>query len=294
MGSLRIEAAPSGRDLNARIAARLDTLIPCEETSPSGLHRAMRHTAMAPSKRVRPMLTLIVTEHLGGDPETALDPGCAIEMIHAASLIFDDLPAMDDASERRGRPSNHIAFDEATAMLAGIGLLSRAFGVVSTAPDLDPAQRAAIGALLAESVGSEEGTVGGQFHDLRLQAGGRDQAALNAAHAGKTAALFVACARVAGVVVNAAPSRMEKLSRFGASVGAAFQAFDDLRDASQTNCNRDAATPANLVVLIGEKAARARAWESMEHALATIADIGCKDSPLDEYVKTLATKLERG
>jgi geranylgeranyl diphosphate synthase type II len=159
----------------------------------------------------------------------ALDPGCALELVHAASLVLDDLPCMDDAPLRRGEPATHRAFGEDVAVLASITLLSRAFATVASAPGLSNEQRTRLVAILAQAVGSE-GLAGGQFRDLR---GGEGQDAirgLSEANHRKTGALFVAAIEMAGVIADASEPRIEKLRGFATELGQAFQILDDLDD----------------------------------------------------------------
>ena len=200
-----------------------------EALCPPRLAQAMRYSVMAGGKRLRPVLCLMAAEACGGHSEHALPAACALEMIHTYSLIHDDLPAMDDDDLRRGRPTCHKAFDEATAILAGDGLLTLAFEVI--ARHVRPAE-AAIGCVrvLAEASGPE-GMVGGQMADL--QAEGRTDGtleALEAIHRRKTGALLRASLRMGGVVTGASEIELEALDGYGKAVGLAFQIVDDLLD----------------------------------------------------------------
>src|SRR5262245_47318528 len=127
--------------LRRSVEARLDALVPPPEQPPSDLHRAMRHTLMAPGKRVRALLALFAERCFGGSANRAMSAACALEMVHAASLILDDLPAMDNASLRRGLPANHRLFGEATAILASVALLNRAFGAIAEDEGVSPEAR---------------------------------------------------------------------------------------------------------------------------------------------------------
>ena len=198
--------------LRERVNGRLDELVPPEDTPPEQLHKAIRYSLVAPGKRIRPLMTLLTATRLGADAESALDPACAIEMVHTASLIVDDMPFMDDAEMRRGRQANHRVFGQDVASLAAFDLLSRAFGVMAGAPG--PRRRAACRAgpppvpdpgrrrgdrrpAARPAVGGEAGGPGGAQEDVRaedrgalrgLQRGGRrgrrGPAGLDRAHPG--------------------------------------------------------------------------------------------------------------
>ena len=145
---------------------RLSDLLPVETKQPASLHKAMRYSLLGPGKRVRPIMSCFVCEALGHDPFAfALDAGCAVEMVHTASLILDDLPCMDDAGQRRGRTTTHIAFGEATAILASIGLMNRAYEVLAQNSHADDVTKTLSQQILAASIGSD-GLVAGQEIDL--------------------------------------------------------------------------------------------------------------------------------
>jgi geranylgeranyl diphosphate synthase type II len=163
----------------------LDTYSQFGPDCPQRLQAAIRHSLMAPGKRLRPLLVLSASEACGSSPEGALPAACAVEMVHTYSLIHDDLPAMDDDDLRRGRPSCHAAFDEATAILAGDALLTRAFEIMAT--DLPPAVAARCCAELAHAAGATQ-MVGGQAADLAAENCAGDLAQLEAIHRRKTEA----------------------------------------------------------------------------------------------------------
>jgi geranylgeranyl diphosphate synthase, type II len=195
---------------------------------PSRLLAAMRYSLLGGGKRLRPILALMAAEACGGDPESALPAACALEMVHTYSLIHDDLPSMDDDDLRRGRPTCHKAFDEATAVLAGDGLLTLAFEIL--ARDLPERAAARCVVALAEG-GGPIGMVGGQMADL--QAEGRLDAnleELEAIHRRKTGALLRASLRMGGIVAGADEVVLEALDTYGHAVGLAFQIVDDLLD----------------------------------------------------------------
>jgi geranylgeranyl pyrophosphate synthase len=213
-----------------RIDAALDALLPGPDEPPQRLHRAMRHPVFAGGKRLRPALLLAAVRCLDGDEEDALVPAAALELVHTYSLVHDDLPAMDDDDLRRGRPTTHVEFDEATAILAGDALLTLAFEALAARGAAPPAVRAALCAELAGAIGSR-GMIGGQILDLEAQGSAVDPAALERIHRWKTGALIRASVTCGGVLAGASGAEAAALGRFGAAIGLAFQIVDDLLDA---------------------------------------------------------------
>jgi geranylgeranyl diphosphate synthase type II len=221
-------------EIRAAVDRRLDELVPTEETPPALLHRVMRYSLLAPGKRVRPALTLLTAESLGASPDLALDPACALEMVHAASLILDDLPFMDDALHRRGRPACHVAFGEDIAILASISLLNRAYAVLTDAPGLEKALRLELVAMLASRIG-DEGIVSGQVHDLRLaEEDDPGQSEVERMAGQKTGALFVAAAEMGARIAGYSGKPLESVRAFAWDLGLCFQALDDLSDRNGT------------------------------------------------------------
>ena len=203
----------------ALIDERLERLVP--GTDP--LSEAMRYALLGPGKRIRPQLTLAATLSFGGTFEEALDPACAIEMIHAYSLVHDDLPCMDDDDERRGRPTLHRVFGEAIALLAGDALLTEAFGVLARAP-LSPTLRIQ----LIDCLSQRSGKVGmalGQAIDLLKP---QNRPAILDMHRKKTGDLL-SCSLEFGAIL-AAPEKQTEMRRFGLHLGLAYQLRDDLED----------------------------------------------------------------
>ena len=191
------------------------------------VQRAMAYTVLAPSKRVRPVLTLLSAELCGGTKRQALPIAAAIELVHASSLILDDLPSMDDAPLRRGRPANHKQFGEAIAILAAFALLNQAFGMIARA--YEPELSARIAGLLSDSVGID-GLVGGQAADLLATDTRIDFEMLERIHRGKTGALFVAAAVSGALTAGAAVDAVSSLAAYAKNLGLAFQIVDDLLD----------------------------------------------------------------
>jgi geranylgeranyl diphosphate synthase, type II len=197
---------------------------------PSGddpVDRAIVYTLLAPSKRVRPVLTLLAAELCGGAAEKAVPAAAAMELVHTSSLILDDLPSMDNAPLRRGRPANHVAFGEAIAILAAFGLLNHGFGVL--ARGYEPPLAAALSALLADAVG-RDGLIAGQAADLLATDREIQFELLERIHRGKTGALFNASAVAGAMTAGAGTDAIAALSAFAKNLGLAFQIIDDLLD----------------------------------------------------------------
>lgn len=194
---------------------------------------AVESSLFAPAKRLRPILALMVADVLRGDAVSVLPAACALEMVHTASLILDDLPSMDDATSRRGRPACHVAHGEANAVLAAFALLNRAYEVLADgwpgAPDA--ATRAGLAGELARAVGLD-GMIAGQAEDLAATERALDFATLEFIHRHKTGALFMASAAVGAAAARATSAEREALVAYAKNLGLAFQIVDDLIDAT--------------------------------------------------------------
>ncbi len=257
------------------IERELEAAVPPAHEPPVRLHAAMRHLLFPGGKRMRPVLAVAAAEAVGAPPERALPMAAAVELAHTYSLIHDDLPCMDDDAERRGRPTVHRAFDEATAVLAGDALQAAAFAVLlGGGPDGDEGagRRLAAARDLAEAVGSRQ-LVGGQADDLGFRVGAVDAVSVESVHARKTAAL-IAAAIVGGARLGGADeATLARLRRFGGAVGVAFQIADDLLDAgADRGCS--------LVAELGPDVARARGEALLKDALGEIEDLGERAEPL--------------
>lgn len=207
----------------------LDALLPPAGERPQKLHEAMRYSIFAGGKRLRPVLCITACEACGGTAEQAMPAACALELLHTYTLIHDDLPAMDDDTLRRGRPTCHIQFDEATAILAGDALLTLAFEVLANVPTLG----SVLALELARAAGSR-GVIGGQAEDLEAEGKTPDAALVEYIHCNKTAALIRAACVMGGICARADFQTLEKLAAYGESTGLAFQIIDDLLDESST------------------------------------------------------------
>jgi geranylgeranyl diphosphate synthase, type II len=278
---------------------------------PARLAAAMRYSALSGGKRLRPVLCVMATEACGGPAESALPAACAVEFVHAYSLIHDDLPAMDDDDLRRGRPTCHRAFDEATAILAGDGLLTFAFEVVVREVQ-PPSVALECISILAEAAGPN-GMVAGQMADL--QAEGRTDAegenwsdgrgpgttanlaALESIHRRKTGALLRAPLRMGAVIARAPETWIEALDRYGKAVGLAFQIVDDLLDVQgdETKLGKRVGKDSELGKwtyprFLGVDGSRRRARQLVDEAVAALDPLGERACRLRDLAPAL---LER-
>jgi geranylgeranyl diphosphate synthase type II len=212
----------------ARVEAHLAACLK-DRAIPERLLAAMEYSLLAGGKRLRPILCLSCAALCGLEESRALPFAASIELIHTYSLIHDDLPAMDNDDLRRGKPTNHKVFDEATAILAGDGLLTEAFVIMAATP-LPPERVLAALGELARAAGAA-GMVGGQMLDMEYTGSGKaDIRELAAMHARKTGALIKASCLCGGLLAGAGPERVAALARYGAAFGAAFQIVDDILD----------------------------------------------------------------
>jgi geranylgeranyl pyrophosphate synthase len=274
--------------------------LPPAEERPESVHRALRYAALGAGKRVRPVLTLAVAEMLGESGEEALDLACAVELVHAASLVLDDLPSMDDAELRRGRPTTHREFGEDIAILAAFALLTRAFQLVASAGQRLGLKRYGSEDLvhhLAEAVGTR-GLVGGQTLDLHTDPGSVDLARLESIHSGKTGALFVAAAELGAMAADARRRDLEAVGRYAKNLGLAFQIEDDLLDAlaGTPETGKDArqdADKATFVRLLGVDGARALADELLGFAVDSLSPFGGRAAALVALAELVAAPGRR-
>ncbi|NQU39246.1 MAG: polyprenyl synthetase family protein [Lentisphaerae bacterium] len=213
-----------------RVESALDGWLPAEADEPTLLHRAMRYAVFTGGKRLRPILSMAAAAACGAKEERGLRCGCAVEVLHTYTLIHDDLPCMDDDSERRGQPTVHIAFGESTAVLAGDALQALAFEWLTMVTELSRWSVADLVRELAVAAGSH-GVVGGQVADLDLGTAAPTADQIAFIHLHKTADLFRAALRMGAMAANATPEQVEALTRYAVQLGLAFQITDDLLDA---------------------------------------------------------------
>ena len=269
------------------IEAALERYLPASPACPPRLREAMRYSLLAGGKRLRPTLALAAAEAValanGGDVEagraSALPAACALELVHTYSLIHDDLPAMDDDTLRRGRPTSHVVFGEGLAILAGDGLLTEAFALMAREPrDGDPARKLRAIGIVADAAGAC-GMVGGQAIDLDAAgtAAAFDGDGLRAMHARKTGALIRAAAAAGAVMASASEVQLAAIERFATELGLAFQIVDDILDVEGASADlgktagKDAAAgKPTYPALHGLDASRRMAADCVDRALAAL------------------------
>ena len=276
--------------LRLLVQSRLAELAPSQDTL---LSLAAREALLGHGKRVRPVLAMLAAAHVGGRPDDALDYGCALEMVHAASLVLDDLPCMDDAALRRGQPTLHRRHGEDAAVLAAVALLNQSTRLILQSR-LPAETRVATLDLLTQAVGFD-GLAQGQMRDLRDDPDARDALALRQINDLKTGGLFVATVRGGGLLGGGDADDLMRLSAFGEAVGFAFQLYDDLLDACSTadalgkDVGKDRETT-TFVDLWGEGRVRA----AVRQSLLSAADAVGRDSPLSLYVLDLFHQADLG
>jgi geranylgeranyl diphosphate synthase type II len=275
---------PGGRLQVLRMAVdqALDEALPDVGFPPHRIHAAMRYAVLAPGKRLRPLLTLLSASHLGCAIATALPVACALELVHVASLVFDDLPCMDNAETRRGQASLHVRYGEDVAVLTGVALLNEAYGLVSCAAGLSDTARCEMTRLLTQTVGPA-GLIGGQDKDL-VGVADLSTSAATQMHHEKTGVLFVAAVEIGGLAAGADPHARSILRSFARELGLAFQALDDLDDPQDLTREKP---PSNLTLLIGVDGVRSEAAQRLEQAKAILADGPAGLAPMRAYVDLL-------
>src|SRR3954468_6713638 len=216
------------------VDAKLDQLVPGETAVPQSVHQAIRWSLFAGGKRFRPALLLAVGSTLGASWDDLLASACAFEMVHTYSLIHDDLPSMDDDELRRGRPTCHVRFGEATATLAGDALQTLAFQTIAEDESLSPETRLRLISELARAAGTPSGMVAGQARDLEAESRDVTALELKSIHQFKTGALIVGAARCGALIAEADAAALAAISAYAAGLGLLFQITDDLLDVTAT------------------------------------------------------------
>ena len=265
----------------------LERYLPGEDVRPQSLHRAMRYSTMSGGKRLRPILVIAGAEAVGGEAQMVLPTACAVELIHTFSLIHDDLPAIDNDTLRRGRPTCHVQFGEAVAILAGDALFASAFELIARNADTVPAERVVqVLHLVAEASGTR-GMVGGQMVDIESEGKQADADTVEYIHRHKTAALIRASVVSGAILAGAEKRQVDALSRYGELTGLAFQIADDLLnvtgDPRKTGkaVGTDAARgKVTYPALFGVEASRQRAHQLVQEAIATLRPFGESAEPL--------------
>lgn len=255
----------------------LDARLPRATVEPRRIHEAMRYATLSGGKRLRPIFALAMAGLAERDPDDVLDTACAVELIHTASLILDDLPCMDDAQDRRGRPCTHLAFDKATALLATMGLLAQAFHLVArNAARVNPGAAAEAVSMLAGVVGTN-GLVYGQHLDLALTGCPAGAEELLPIHGLKAGALFLASVQIPARLLDMDGAQTAAVSDYARALGLAFQIIDDLHDAGHP---REDAGKTTYAQHLGFDGASERARNLLAEAEAALAPLGEGAAPL--------------
>jgi farnesyl diphosphate synthase len=273
------------QDVQARTEAALDRFLPADTTVPTKLHAAMRYTTLGGGKRVRPLLAFASGELFGASQDAVARAACAVEMIHAYSLVHDDMPCMDDDALRRGKPTVHVAYDEATALLVGDALQAQAFEVLAdisaTKADVAPARLVKMLRLLAEAAGSA-GMCGGQAIDLDSVGLSLSLEELERMHQLKTGAMLRVSVLLGALCgKDLAPPEFEALGAYSRAIGLAFQVVDDVLDATEDSATlgktagKDAAAnKPTYVSILGLEPSKALAEQLRRQAHEALAPFG--------------------
>lgn len=282
-------------EIGERTDVRLDALLPSASEAPKELHEAMRYACLGQGKRLRPALVLASAQAAGQPGPPALDAGCAVEMIHAFSLVHDDLPAIDDDDLRRGQPSCHIVFGEAIAILAGDALFAQAFQTIGGL-DATPEQIMRSLQSLAAAVGSA-GVVGGEVADVLAEGRPADGATVEFIHSRKTGALMGSACEIGAILGGGSPEVVKALRRYGEQLGLAFQIADDLLnelssvEAVGKSIGSDRAKQkATYPAVFGIAGAQERADSAYREAISAIESVPLAPAPLVDLAEFAAKR----
>ena len=277
-----------------RVDQELEKLLPGPEEYPPSIHQAMRHSVFAGGKRLRPILCWESGQLFGGEERNLLPVGCALELIHTYSLIHDDLPALDNDDLRRGKPTCHRAYGEATAILAGDALLTLAFEILSE-PNLLPEERSLrIIHEISHAIGTRGGMVGGQVVDVETTGHPADASTLEYIHRAKTGAFIRAAVRSGALCAHAPDEDLARVTTYGEKVGLAFQIADDLLDVmgSREQLGKsvgkdDQQHKATYPAIDGVEVSRRIASQLVREACAILAPHGSRAQRLEEIAHFL-------
>ncbi len=279
-----------------RVEEALEVALPQQDGPETRVVEAMRYSLFAGGKRLRPILCLAASEAVGGDLKAAMPAGCALEMIHTYSLIHDDLPAMDDDNLRRGKLTNHKVFGEAIAILAGDGLLTEAFVLLSDYNSLLPERAVQVIGVIAEAA-SYRGMVGGQVVDILSQNKRADLETVQQMHSRKTAALIAAATESGALAGKGSEAQVAALARYGRAIGLAFQIADDILDIEgdtellgKTTGADEARGKVTYPAAVGLERSRQAANEMVNDALAALEGFDDRANPLRSLANYIITR----
>jgi geranylgeranyl diphosphate synthase type II len=290
-------AYPNFFDENHRlIEAALEQLLPPADTPPTTIHQAMRYSVFAGGKRIRPMLCMEASRIFSAETKAAVEAGCAVEFIHTYSLIHDDLPALDNDDLRRGKPTCHKQFNEATAILAGDALLTLAFETLSRIP-ADASRCVSVIREVSSAAGTRNGMVGGQVADIEAERKPVTAEMLSYIHRSKTAALIRGSVIAGAICGGGEHEDVERMRRFGDNIGWAFQVVDDILDVEESSAalgktagKDQAQQKATYPALFGLQKSREFATELATKALDELSVYGERASRLRELAEFLVLR----
>jgi geranylgeranyl diphosphate synthase, type II len=275
----------------------LDRLLPSKLDNPTRIHEAMRYSIFAGGKRLRPILTIATGEIFSSDDRELLPAACSLEMIHTYSLIHDDLPAMDDDDLRRGRPTCHVVYGEAMAILAGDALLTQAFRALADYRSSDTEKKVRVISEVAQAAGTIRALIGGQVLDLESEGKPVSGEMLEEIHRAKTGALIRCAVRLGAIIGHASEIELESLTLYGERAGLAFQVADDLLDETATSeelgktAGKDAASQkATYTALFGIDGARKMADRLCHEAILAARSIDRDTTILQEIAKFIVER----
>jgi geranylgeranyl diphosphate synthase type II len=284
-----------------RVDSALERYLPKKEELTSNLYKAMQHSLFAGGKRIRPILSIASFEAVGGKGERILPFACALEMIHTYSLIHDDLPAIDNDDYRRGKPTCHKVFGEAIAILAGDGLLTEAFRLMTNQPAKDHSSGDEVLVLdlineVAQAAGVL-GMVGGQVVDIESEGKAVDLPTVQYIHTHKTGAMILASVRVGAKLGGAKETLLKALTRYGESLGLAFQVADDILNVEGEAALMGKKTGSDLVKgkatypsVLGVEESKIRSKELVEMAVDALKPLGPEADPLREIARFIIAR----
>lgn len=285
------------RERIALIDKALDRLLPSIAEPPALIHEAMRYSVFAGGKRLRPILAMTAGEVFEAAMADLLPAACALEMIHTYSLIHDDLPAMDNDTLRRGRPTCHVVFGEAMAILAGDALLTQAFRTLSVEGPRDASVRLKVIGEVAEAAGTIRALIGGQVLDLQSEGREIDGTALEEIHRAKTGALIRCAVRIGAIIGGAGEEELAKVTVYGEKAGLAFQVADDLLDETASSeelgktAGKDAKEhKATYTALYGVEATKRLATELSDQAIEAVQLSGRNTTRLEQIARFIVDR----